>query len=73
MKCIKNKNGEIKRVKDEVADELVKKGWVYVPKSEYKAVNGRGVIDTTVTVEVKEQLYNSEGKPRRHREKKTRR
>lgn len=73
MKCIKNKTGEIRRVKDELADELVKKGWVYAPKSEYKAINGRGIIDTTVTVEVKEQLYNSEGKPRRNREKKTRR
>ena len=73
MKCIKNKSGDIRRVKDEVADEMVNKGWVYVPKSEYKAVNGKGVIEATVVVEVKEQLYNAEGKPRRNREKKTRR
>lgn len=41
MKCIKHiKTGEIRRVKDEVAHDLGKKGWVYIPKSEWKAARG---------------------------------
>jgi hypothetical protein len=36
MKTIKNKT-QIKRVQDEVAFDMVKKGWSYCPKSEWKA------------------------------------
>ncbi len=36
MKCIE-KHGDIKRVKNEVAENMVdKKGWVYCPKSKWK-------------------------------------
>lgn len=36
MKCVK-KHGKIKRVNDEVAEELVNdKGWEYCSKSEWK-------------------------------------
>ena len=38
MKCIKNKEGEIRRVKEEEADlKVLQYGWVFVPKSEWKA------------------------------------
>ena len=37
MKCIKNKQGEIRRVSDADADSKVKSyGWVFIPKSEWK-------------------------------------
>jgi len=37
MKCVKNEKGDIKRVSDEFAGDLVdNKGWVYVGKSEWK-------------------------------------
>jgi len=35
MKCIE-KHGVIKRVKDEVAEDMVDKGWAYCPKSKWK-------------------------------------
>lgn len=42
MKCIKYKDGSVKRVKDTIADTAVKKGdAVYVPKSEWRD-SGRG-------------------------------
>lgn len=38
MKCIK-KHGEIKRVSDDQAHQMVaEKGWNYCPKSEWKAL-----------------------------------
>jgi hypothetical protein len=39
MKCIKSKEGEIRRVKEEEADlKVLQYGWVFVPKSEWKAL-----------------------------------
>jgi hypothetical protein len=39
MKCIKSKDGEIRRVKEEEADlKVFQYGWVFVPKSEWKAL-----------------------------------
>lgn len=39
MKCIKNvKTGDIKRVDDLQANNLVGNTWQYIPKSEWKAV-----------------------------------
>ena len=35
MKCVK-KHGEIKRVSDDQAGEMVEKGWSYCPKHEWK-------------------------------------
>jgi len=40
MKCIK-KHGEVKRVTNKEAEEMVKKGWEYCPKREWKE-KGRG-------------------------------
>jgi len=41
MKCIE-KHGDVKRVSDEVAADMVdNKGWVYCPKSKWKE-SGRG-------------------------------
>ena len=37
MKCIKNREGEIRRVKEDEADLKVKvHGWKFIPKSEWK-------------------------------------
>ncbi len=37
MKCIKNTDGEIRRVRDDHAATQVKSGdWMYIPKSEWK-------------------------------------
>lgn len=67
MKCIKSKTtGEIKRVKEEVAYELEKRGWGYVPKSEWKSTIRPQKAETAVV----EKTVNKEGKPRRNREKK---
>ena len=41
MKCIKSEQGIITRVQDKQADVKVKTGlWSYVPKSEWKTING---------------------------------
>jgi hypothetical protein len=70
MKCIKNnKTGEISRVSDEVALVQVEKRleYSYVPKSEWKSQ-----IRPEGFVKEKQPTVNSEGKPRRNREKKNR-
>jgi hypothetical protein len=47
MKCIKSKDGEIRRVSDVEADNKIKiHGWVFVPKSEWKT-NVRGEFKST--------------------------
>jgi hypothetical protein len=38
-KCIR-KGDEVKRVKDDEAEEFIKKGWKYIPKGEYKRLKG---------------------------------
>jgi hypothetical protein len=39
MKCIKSKEGEIRRVKEDEADlKVLQYGWVFIPKSEWKAL-----------------------------------
>ena len=44
MKCIKNKEGEIRRVKEDEADLKVKvHGWKFVPKSEWKLASRKKV------------------------------
>jgi hypothetical protein len=55
MKCIKNKEGEIRRVKEEEADlKVLQYGWVFVPKSEWKAlrkpINSRPSSDVATDV-----------------------
>jgi hypothetical protein len=58
MKCIKNKEGEIRRVKEDEADVKVKQyGWNFVPKSEWKlqvrGVNKKTVDEVTVDITAK--------------------
>jgi len=37
MKCIKNEKGDIKRVNDDIANDIVSNGeWSYVSKSQWK-------------------------------------
>jgi CRISPR/Cas system CMR-associated protein Cmr3 (group 5 of RAMP superfamily) len=55
MKCIKNKDGEIRRVLETEADQKVKSyGWTFVPKSEWKAL--RVKTKEKVVVEVDNNL-----------------
>ena len=58
MKCIKSKDGEIRRVKEVEADEKVSRyGWSFVPKSEWKTkvrdINKKTVEQVTVEVTAK--------------------
>ena len=45
MKTIQNVSGEIRRVRDREAAELVKRDWVYVKKSLWKATKAGGTKD----------------------------
>lgn len=38
MKCVKQ-GDEVRRVSDDRADELIKKGWKFCPKLEWKQFN----------------------------------
>jgi hypothetical protein len=60
MKCIKSKDGEIRRVLETEADQKVKSyGWTFVPKSEWKALRVKTKekvvveVDTNLTIEEK--------------------
>jgi hypothetical protein len=58
MKCIKNKEGEIRRVKEDEADLKVNQyGWNFVPKSEWKLqvrdLNKKAADDVVVNVAAK--------------------
>ena len=47
MKCVKNNDGNIRRVKDEMADTLVKMGWGYCSKQAWKEqVRDVGKLET---------------------------
>jgi len=53
MKCIKNNDGDIRRINDREAwDKVRKLGWMYVSKSEWK-FQVRDINKKEVTVEVK--------------------
>ena len=61
MKCIKSKEGEIRRVVDKDADSKVKNfGWVFIPKSEWKTkvrdFNKKVVAETGEEKEVDKKL-----------------
>jgi hypothetical protein len=45
VKTIQNVSGEIRRVRDREAAELVKRDWVYVKKSLWKATKAGGNKD----------------------------
>jgi hypothetical protein len=60
MKCIKSKEGEIRRVAELEADQKVANyGWVFVPKSEWKALRPKKEdkpkveVDTNLSIEEK--------------------
>jgi hypothetical protein len=58
MKCIKSKEGEIRRVKEDEADVKVKQyGWNFVPKSEWKLqvrdLNKKAADEVTVDITAK--------------------
>ena len=58
MKCIKSKDGEIRRVKEDEANLKVSQyGWSFVPKSEWKVqvrdINKKTVEEVTVEVATK--------------------
>ena len=60
MKCIKNKDGEIRRVFELEADQKVANyGWTFVPKSEWKALRPKKedkqkvAVDNNLSVEEK--------------------
>lgn len=53
MKCIRSKVGEIRRVKEEEADlKVLQYGWVFVPKSEWKALRKpvQKVVEVSETI-----------------------
>ena len=57
MKCIKNsKTGEIKRVDDSTANNMVGKTWSFIPKSEWKAQFKKA--ESAATVEVVEETIS---------------
>jgi len=66
MKCIKNKsNGNIIRVEDKVAYNMVGREWDYAPKSEWKALRPQ-VTEKQVVEEEKKEITLSE-KALRHK------
>jgi hypothetical protein len=60
MKCIKNKtNGNVIRVEDKVAYNMVGREWDYAPKSEWK-VSRTPVSEKQVVEEEKKEITLSE-------------
>ena len=52
MKCIKNiKTGDIQRVDDRQAEAKVGSTWMYIPKSEWKAVTRKPKSEVVEAVE----------------------
>jgi hypothetical protein len=45
LKTVQNVSGEIRRVRDREAAELVKRGWAYIKKSLWKATKAGGNKD----------------------------
>lgn len=72
MKCIKNtKTGEILRVEDRQADAKVGNTWVFIPKSEWKAVT-RKTEKQEVEAEKKEQTISEKALKRKKLKEKQR-
>ena len=56
MKCIKNnKTGDIERVSDKEAYNMVGRAWSYVSKSEWKAATRKVKVNDVVEPEVKNE------------------
>lgn len=65
MKCIKKEN-EVKRVKDETAFRMVKEGWSFCKKSEWKT-GGRVATKVEVVEEVEEKSKKSKKVDKRNK------
>jgi len=73
MKCIKNvKTGDIKRVDDLQASNLVGVTWQYIPKSEWKAVTRVVSEKQEVETEKKEQTISEKALKRKKLKEKQR-
>ena len=69
MKCIKSKDGEIRRVSDSDADNKVLiHGWVFVPKAEWKAL--RKPVQKQEAVAVGEDMSIEEKRLKRKKQSK---
>ena len=67
MKCVKS-GDKIKRVKEDVASDLVRHGWAYCPKWEYKSYQRTGTVEKAPNAVEGEKA--EEKKPRKKRAKK---
>ena len=67
MKCIKNQNGDIKRVSNEHAERVVSLGtYSYVTKSQWKLLRVSPVIQQVSTDDQKREIQRKADK-RKHR------
>ena len=65
MKCVQNTlTKEIKRVSNERAEELVGKGWNFVPKSQWKGAPGTSHIAATLANPTKDYKLRRKEKKR---------
>jgi len=72
MKCVKNtKTGEILRVENRQADAKVGNTWVFIPKSEWKAVS-RKTEKQEVEAEKKEKTISEKALKRKKLKEKQR-
>jgi hypothetical protein len=76
MKCIKalkaSKDvevGDIKRVDDKTAYNMVGSMWAYIPKSEWKLVNRKTKTTEQVTEQVEKKPYKKGQKSEKHKNK----
>lgn len=63
MKTVKN-GSDIRRVKDEVAATMVKNGWKYCSKSEFKATGQKAPVQEQEVKAVKKDKKKKDRKPR---------
>lgn len=70
MKCLKNtKTGNIVRVDDKQANQMVGSQWSYVPKSEWKAATR--VVTEKQEVEAEKKIETVSGKVLKHQKLKS--
>jgi hypothetical protein len=72
MKCIKNNNGEVKRLSNEIAERQVASGLAkYCPKSEWKTLRVKPVEVIVPTDEQKQEIMRKADKRKMEKVKKT--
>jgi hypothetical protein len=62
MKCIKNAS-EVRKVSDEEAISMVKVGWAYCAKKEYKAVHGKKKAEVKEVLQEGDEIIIKKSKP----------